>query len=76
MRCQVCNEGNLVEGKKSYFIELENCYVIIKKVPCYICDHCGEAVFSQEVLDRIDLILKKIDNMSRKILITDYANAA
>ena len=76
MTCPVCKEGKMVEVKKSYFAQFDNYYVIIKNVPCHICDQCGEVVYSEEVMKKIDFIIEKLENITRKIFITDYANAA
>ena len=76
MNCLICKSGNMIEEKTTYFAQLENCYVIIENVPCYKCTQCGETVFSASVMEKIDDILDKVQNIASKIFIMDYAKAA
>ena len=76
MNCLVCNAGSMIESKNTYFAQLDNCYVIIENVPCRKCDQCGEVVYSASVMERIDVILEKVQKIASKIFIMDYAKAA
>ncbi len=76
MRCLVCKDGEMKESKNTYFAQLNDCYIIIENVPCHKCDQCGEVVYSMSVMERIDTILEKIENIASKIFIMDYASAA
>ena len=64
------------ESRNSYFAQLVNCYVIIENVPCYKCKQCGEVYYKASVLEKIDLLLEKIENVASKIFIMDYNQAA
>ena len=76
MNCLSCKNGEMIEGKNTYFTELENCYVIIENVPCFKCEQCGEIFYKASVLEHIDFILEKIEDFASKILIMDYNKAA
>ena len=76
MNCLICKSGNMIEEKTTYFAQLENCYVIIENVPCHKRTQCGETVFSASVIEKIDDILDKVQNIASKIFIMDYAKAA
>ena len=66
----------MYESTNSYFVKLENCYVIIENVPCYKCKQCGVVYYKASVLEKIDDILEKIENIASKIFIMDYRKSA
>jgi YgiT-type zinc finger domain-containing protein len=66
----------MVESTNTYFATLKNCYVIIENVPCLKCTQCGEVFYKTSVLEKIDAIIEKIENISSKIFIMDYTTAA
>ena len=76
MKCSICNGGELIEAKNSYFAQLPNGYVIIENVPCFSCSQCGEVVYSIEIMEKIDELLEQIQNIASKIFIMDFAKAA
>lgn len=47
-----------------------------RNVPCYKCAQCGEVVYSASVMEKIEEILDKVQNIASKIFIMDYTKAA
>ena len=76
MRCLCCKNGNMTESINTYFTQINDCYVIIENVSCMKCEQCGEVYYVASVLERIDDILEKIENIASKIFIMDYKTAA
>lgn len=76
MKCTSCKSGEMQESKTSYFAKLESCYVIIENVPCLKCAQCGDEVFRGSVVEKIDDILDKLENIVSKISIIDYSKVA
>lgn len=76
MICLSCKMEEMEETKNSYFAQLKDCYVIIENVPCYKCKQCGEVYYRASVLEKIDSLLEKIENIASKIFIMDYNQAA
>ena len=76
MRCLICRSDSMENDKSTYFAQLDNCYVIIENVPCSKCSQCGEVVYSVAVMERIEEILDRIQNIASKIFILDYSTAA
>lgn len=76
MKCLSCKTGTMTKSTNTYFTQLDNCYVIIENVPCLKCSQCGEVFYHTDVLEKIDIILEKTENVSSKIFIMDYATAA
>ena len=74
MTCILCN-GNLKQSTTTYFEELDNCYVIVKNVPCMECEECGEIIYTAEVAVRLDEIIEKIKNLMTEVAIVNYTAA-
>jgi YgiT-type zinc finger domain-containing protein len=76
MVCLSCKTGEMQESTNAYFIQSNHCYVIIENVPCYKCSQCGEIFYKASVLEKIDGIMERLENVASKIFILDYANVA
>ena len=76
MRCLLCKTDFMEKSTETYFVQLENCYVIIENVPCLKCGQCGEVVYSASVMEKIEDIIEKIQDIASKIFILDYTKAA
>ncbi len=76
MRCLSCKMEGMDEAGNTYFVQLNSCYVIIENVPRYKCKQCGDVYYKSSVLEKIDLLLEKIENVSSKIFIMDYNQVA
>lgn len=76
MKCMSCKTEGMIDSSTTYFAKLNNCYVIIEHVPCKKCEQCGEEFFAASVMEKIEEILGKIENIASKIFIMDYQTAA
>lgn len=71
-----CKMEEMEEATNTYFAQLPKCYVIIENVPCYKCPQCGEVYYKASVLEKIEELLEKLENIASKIFIVDYMQAA
>lgn len=78
MKCLACKSENMVNAKEAYFAEVKNHYVIIKNVPCYKCENCGEVFYTMSVTERINEILDDIELAlnNSEVYVCDYTNVA
>ena len=74
MKCVMCGK-DLEMKNKTYVANLENCVIIIKNVPAYVCS-CGEAYYSDEVAGRIEQIVMTLKKIITDVAIVDYKNSA
>ncbi|MBN1432103.1 MAG: type II toxin-antitoxin system MqsA family antitoxin [Methanomicrobiaceae archaeon] len=58
-RCSYC-KGNLKEGKTEFMVRVGEEVIIIKEIPAYICDQCGEVFFTPEISRKIDKIMEDV----------------
>jgi len=55
-RCTFC-KGTLQEGKTEFITRVGDGIIVIKDVPAYICDRCGEAYYTVETSRKIDAVM-------------------
>ncbi|MDD6002253.1 MAG: type II toxin-antitoxin system MqsA family antitoxin [Bacteroidales bacterium] len=75
MNCPHCGsktEKNLT----TYTIDLGEVLVVIRRVPCYQCDHCGEIVYDADVFQNIEKIVGAAKTMKQEVSIVDYKKVA
>jgi len=56
--CSLCGRI-LREDKTELLIRIEDQVVVIKNIPAYVCEDCGEANFTPETSRKIDKIMKE-----------------
>jgi len=58
-RCTFCR-GRLHEGKAEFIARVGDGIIVIKEVPAFVCDRCGEAYYTPEISRRIDAVMKDV----------------
>lgn len=71
MTCFSCKR-DVEKSTTTYTTEYNDCYIIIKNVPCTKCTQCGEEYLNGATLQNIEHILEILKNMLTKIAILDY----
>ena len=75
MKCFLC-KGNVTDATTTYMTTYNNCYIIIKNVPCQKCEQCGEELISGTTMLKIESIIDKLKNILTEIAIIDFKTAA
>lgn len=76
MRCMSCKHADMTDTTTEYFAKLNNgYYVIIENVPCKKCPQCGDEYFTASVMEKIDIILDKVEELGSKVSILEYPAA-
>ena len=75
MKCFLC-KGDMTTSATTYMTTYNNCYIIIKNVPCLKCDQCGEELINGSTLLKIESIVNKLKTMLTEIAVVDFQNAA
>ena len=73
--CFFC-KGTLNNDFTNHFADLGSCMVIIKNVPCQVCEQCGEVVYTGTVIRRIEQIVKITKNSLTEIAVVNYSDKA
>lgn len=74
MTCFFC-KGDMVESTTTRVVELGNCIVVIKNVPCLKCDQCGEVFINGEIAARLEQIVAGFEKALTEIAVVNYTAA-
>ena len=75
MTCFMC-KGEIISSTTTFMVDLGNCIIIVKNVPCSQCSQCGEISYSNEVAKRLEKIVDTLKNTVSEISVIDYKTAA
>ena len=75
MTCSLC-KGNLEKSTTTYMTSFNNCYIIIKNVPCNRCTQCGEEYINGVTMKKIESIIARLKDLLTEVAIVDYNHAA
>ena len=56
-RCSFC-KGKLREGKTEFMAHAGGEVIVIKDVPAYVCEQCGEAYYTTGTSRKIDEVMR------------------
>jgi YgiT-type zinc finger domain-containing protein len=60
MECPYC-KGVLVRSKVSYTATRKGYHLIMDDLPAWVCEQCGEPLFSESAVDVIQEMLREVD---------------
>lgn len=74
--CNACFDDNKLTSKTTFTVEYKDCIIVIKNVPCLECEVCGEITFTDEVSEKIELLVDAAKKLMQEISVIDYGKAA
>ena len=74
MKCLKCN-GEMKQGSTTFTLDTGECCIVIRGVPCLKCDECGEIIYSAEVSDNIERIVKTAKQALTEVAVVKYSQA-
>lgn len=73
MNCFYC-KGTMSEQTTTHVVTLDNCIIIIKRVPCMKCSQCGETFYSDEVAGQLEKIVGGLRSALTEIAVVNYSD--
>ncbi len=73
--CMRCH-GELIQGKTTQHYDHNESLLIIREIPAIVCNQCGEAWFSNEVIAILEKITSDFKKSKKGINITLYKDVA
>lgn len=70
--CFFC-KGDLKQSSTIYTVNINDCIIIIKNVPCMECQQCGEKYFDDDVMAKLESIINQVKNVLSEVTIIDYS---
>ena len=74
MTCFYC-KGSMAEATTTHVVEIGECVIIIKHVPCLKCRQCGEVVYTGSVVERLEQITEQLEKTLTEVAIVNYSAA-
>ena len=56
-RCSFC-KGRLIKGETEFIVRVESEALVIRDIPAYVCEECGEAYYTPDISRRIDWVME------------------
>jgi YgiT-type zinc finger domain-containing protein len=76
MKCVSCPTGETTPGTMTKTIERDGTLLVVRNVPADICDACGAAFFSAEVVDRLRVMFEDAQRDRVLVLVRSYSSEA
>jgi len=57
-RCSFC-KGRLLKGETEFIVRVESELLVIRDIPAYVCEECGEAYHTPAISRKIDRIIER-----------------
>lgn len=73
--CFFCSHGTIVHSV-TYMVDLKDCIIIVRNVPCDECTDCGEKYFTDDVMARLEEIVKRVRKIASEVFVTNYTKQA
>jgi len=69
-------KGSAEPKIKTHAVTLDKCVIIVKNVPALVCKQCGEAYFTDEVMQNLENTIDKLEVLIKEVAIVDYVDNA
>lgn len=76
MMCSACFDSDKLKTKTTFTVEFDDCIVVVKNVPCLECRVCGETTFTDEVSEKLELMVNSARDLMQDIAVIDYCKVA
>lgn len=73
--CNACFKDK-IKTTTTFTVEYNNCIIVIKNVPCLECQICGETTFTDDVAEKLELIVEKAKAVLQEVSVIDYSKVA
>ncbi len=74
--CMFCQKANTVPSTTTHVVNYNDCIIVIKNVPCLECTQCGEKYYTDEVAEKLEMIVNMTKKMMQEIAVIDYKQAS
>ena len=71
-----CKNSTTVNSTTTHVVNYKNCIIVIKNVPCLECEQCGEKYYTDEVAERLEVIVNMAKKLMQEIVVIDYPQVA
>ena len=73
MSCFFC-KGDINDSVTNHVVNLKNCVIIVKNVPCSECSQCGETYYDDAVMEKLEAIVNDMRKDVTEIAVVNYSD--
>jgi len=73
MDCFLC-KGSLADSTTNHVVNLRNCIIIVKNVPCTECTQCGETYYDDKIALQLEQIVESLKNIITEVAIINFSD--
>ena len=66
-RCSFC-KGRIVKGETEFMVRVGSELLVIRDIPAYVCEGCGEAYYTPDISRKIDRIMERFHKSKLRVL--------
>ncbi len=74
--CNACLSDDRIKTKTTFTVEYKDCIIVVKNVPCFECQKCGEIIFSDDVSAKLERLVEAAKKIVQEISVIDYNKVA
>jgi len=71
MNCIKC-KGTMRESVTTHVEDMGRCCIVVRRVPCSVCEACGEVFFFGDVMTTLEKITATIENAMTEVAVISY----
>ena len=65
-RCSFC-KGRIVKGETEFMVRVGSELLVIRDIPAYVCEGCGEAYYTPDISRKIDRIMERFHKSKLRV---------
>ncbi len=73
-KCPLCG-GGISDGTTATPFFIDERIIVVKDVPAEVCGDCGEAYMKSSVVDRVESLLDRLEDLHSEVSIVHYEAA-
>ena len=72
----LCKCDTVKQSTTTHVVNYNGSVIIIKNVPCEECEQCGEIFYTDEVAERLEVMVNDAKKLLQEISVIDYSKVA
>lgn len=73
--CFYCKCKDTVHSLNTHVVTYNNSVIVIKNVPCLECAQCGEKYYTDEIMEKLEVMVDQAKQMAGEVFVAEYDKA-